>query len=88
MWTDFELNTVTDMNGTASLPIIFGIRAKRIKKGSYGISGTVTVTDTFEGYDVGFFIFIFYSKTLAFPKGRSENSPQHKWWQRLESGTH
>lgn len=52
MWTDFELNTVTDMNGTSSVPIIFGVRSKRVSKGSYGISGKVTITDTFEGYDV------------------------------------
>lgn len=40
------------MNGTSSVPINFGVRAKRIKKGSYGISGTVTITDALDGYDV------------------------------------
>lgn len=53
MWSEFELNKVTDYNGTTSLPIFFGIRAKRIKKGTYGLAGTVTVTDdAFDGYDV------------------------------------
>lgn len=46
------MNTVTDMNGTTALPIYFGVHAKRISKGTYGISGIVKITDTFEKYDV------------------------------------
>lgn len=40
------------MNGTSSLPHVFDVHVKRIKKGLYGISGTVTVKDTLDGYDV------------------------------------
>lgn len=58
MWSEFELNSVSNMNGTSSVPINFGVRAKRIKKGSYGISGTVTITDALDGYDVDKDLFI------------------------------
>lgn len=52
MWSEFELNTVADLNGTTGLPAYFGLRSKRITKGAYGISGTMTVTDTLTGYNV------------------------------------
>lgn len=57
IWSDLEITAVEDMNGTASLPIMFGIRTKRIKKGSYGIAGIVTITDLFDGYDVNIHFF-------------------------------
>lgn len=52
LWSDFELSTVDDMNGTTGLPLVFDLRSKRIKNGLYGVSGTVTVTDSLDGYDV------------------------------------
>lgn len=48
------MQTIADMNGTESLPNVYDLRIKRIKKGSYGISGSLTVTDDFEGYEVCF----------------------------------
>lgn len=55
MWSEFELSSVSDMNGTTGEPVYFGLRAKRISKGLYGISGTITVTDSLENYEVCFF---------------------------------
>lgn len=50
MWSEFELQGVENMNGTDSMPINFQLTVKRVRKGIYGISGAVEITDAFDPY--------------------------------------
>lgn len=98
LWSDFELSTVDDMNGTTGLPLVFDLRSKRIKNGLYGISGTVTVTDSLDGYDVRsrrITIYIYHENSMILSPlinhiyiDRSETVPKHQGRQRLEAGAH
>lgn len=39
------------------MPLIFDLAVKRVRKGVYGISGTVGVTDNFDGYTAEVLVF-------------------------------
>lgn len=40
------------LNGTTGHPIVYDVRIKRIKRGVYGIEGTLLITESFDDYTV------------------------------------
>lgn len=55
---EFEIKSVENMNGTDSLPVIFDIKSKRVKKGIFGIMGKIVINDDFSKYDVSMIAFM------------------------------
>lgn len=53
MWTEFELGTLQDMNGTGSV-IEFNVKSKRMSRTTFGITGKITINDDFKNYEVCF----------------------------------
>lgn len=52
IWTNFEMRSISSMNGSTGMPLDMTLQATRVKKGVYGISGTVKITDAFDAYTV------------------------------------
>lgn len=51
------MKSLESLNGTDSFPIAYDMKLKRIRRGAYGISGSILMTDTLDDYtvsDVGF----------------------------------
>lgn len=52
LWTELDVKSIESLNGTNSFPIGYDIRVKRIRKGVYGLTGTIEITDSIDDYIV------------------------------------
>lgn len=50
-WTDVEIHNIKSLNNTDGA-IIIDLKIKRIKKGEFGIAGTVDIKADFNHFDV------------------------------------
>lgn len=55
-WTNVDLKSIEQLNGTAGLPILFDLRVKRIRRGVLGIAGSATINDEFSKYTVRYVV--------------------------------
>lgn len=53
LWTDLDVQSIEQMNKNTSRPIIIDLRPSRIRRGVYGISGTLIINDDVSQYTVG-----------------------------------